>query len=328
MSPVLTTASVPDQDQFGYWGAAMSKSFMPVSTTRRADGPFSGQISTDRLGFLQLCTVEAEAHRVDRARTHIARSTEEFVVLAVQTAGTAILFQAGRQATASQGDLLVYDAGRPYFLDYPETFSNHSIQIPRRALGVPDEDLHRVTGTVIDRSAGCGAVLTPFLTTLMTSASSYPAALAHGIASSTADLFATLVDEQIRTAVTGREPLCGFLLPRIRDHIDRNLDDPALGPEAIAKEHHISVRYLHRLFEAEEPPSAGSSRGADWRCARANSAAATGPDHLCHPSHSGGALSAPATSAGRFAKPTGSLPVNGVGCAPVRVVRYRASCSA
>ncbi|MFE4861207.1 helix-turn-helix domain-containing protein [Streptomyces sp. NPDC056670] len=251
MSPVLTTASVPDQDQFGYWGAAMSKSLMPVSTTRRADGPFSGQISTDRLGFLQLCTVEAEAHRVDRARTHIARSTEEFVVLAVQTAGTAILFQADRQATASQGDLLVYDAGRPYFLDYPETFSNHSIQIPRRALGVPDEDLHRVTGTVIDRSAGCGAVLTPFLTTLMTSASSYPAALAHGIASSTADLFATLVDEQIRTAVTGREPLCGFLLPRIRDHIDRNLGDPALGPEAIAKEHHISVRYLHRLFEAE-----------------------------------------------------------------------------
>jgi len=34
--------------------------------------------------------------------------------------------------------------------------------------------------------------------------------------------------------------------------IDRHLADPDVTPEVIARAHHISVRYLHRLFEAED----------------------------------------------------------------------------
>ncbi|WP_243761315.1 helix-turn-helix domain-containing protein, partial [Streptomyces sp. YIM 98790] len=42
------------------------------------------------------------------------------------------------------------------------------------------------------------------------------------------------------------------LLLRIRGYIQRHLGDPALGPDVIAGAHHISTRYLHRLFEGQE----------------------------------------------------------------------------
>jgi AraC-like DNA-binding protein len=42
------------------------------------------------------------------------------------------------------------------------------------------------------------------------------------------------------------------LLAQIRTYIDANLGDPGLSPRAIAERHYISVRALHKLFEAEQ----------------------------------------------------------------------------
>jgi AraC-like DNA-binding protein len=39
------------------------------------------------------------------------------------------------------------------------------------------------------------------------------------------------------------------LLPRIRTYIEEHLMEPDLSPEVIARAHHISVRYLHKLFQ-------------------------------------------------------------------------------
>jgi AraC-like DNA-binding protein len=42
------------------------------------------------------------------------------------------------------------------------------------------------------------------------------------------------------------------LLRRIRTFVRWNLSDPGLTPQVVARHHGISVRYLHRLFEAED----------------------------------------------------------------------------
>ena len=42
------------------------------------------------------------------------------------------------------------------------------------------------------------------------------------------------------------------LVRRIRAFIQRHLDDPHLTPRAIAEAHHISLSYLHRLFQDED----------------------------------------------------------------------------
>jgi AraC-like DNA-binding protein len=41
------------------------------------------------------------------------------------------------------------------------------------------------------------------------------------------------------------------LLAQITTYIDANLADPGLTPRSIADHHYISVRQLHKLFEAE-----------------------------------------------------------------------------
>jgi AraC-like DNA-binding protein len=42
------------------------------------------------------------------------------------------------------------------------------------------------------------------------------------------------------------------LVHRITEFIDEHLPDPHLSPGMIADAHHISLRYLHKLFETQE----------------------------------------------------------------------------
>ncbi|WP_327239539.1 MULTISPECIES: helix-turn-helix domain-containing protein [unclassified Streptomyces] len=252
MSLVLTTASVPDPDKVAYWNDAVSRTLVPMTVAPRGDGPFDGRIATDRLGYLQVSTMEADAERVSRTPELIARSSEALVAVGVQISGTATFVQDGRRAEVGEGDLVVYDTTRPYSFDYPHRFATHLFQLPRRTLGVPDSDIRQVTGHAIGTDDGFGAMLLPFLATLASSsADGYPPAVADRLAGNVVDLFATLIAEQAHPGGTDADTARSHLVLRVRDHINRNLGDPDLSPESIARTHRISVRYLHRLFEGE-----------------------------------------------------------------------------
>jgi AraC-like DNA-binding protein len=254
---VLTTPSVPGGNEVAHWREALGRALVPMAVTPHGDGPFSGRIRTAPLGCLRVSTVEADATRVSRTPELIALSPEAFVALGVQVSGTATLLQEGRRSEVGEGDLVVYDTARPYSFDYPERFSTHVFPLPRRVLGLTDADVRQVCGTVVGPSDGFGAVLQTFLRTVAASAGSYSPAVGGKLANSVIDLFATLVAEVGRRAPADGDGdgegdrARAHLVLRIRDHIDRNLGDPALSPDAIARAHHISVRYLHRIFEAE-----------------------------------------------------------------------------
>ncbi|MET7648170.1 helix-turn-helix domain-containing protein [Streptomyces sp. NPDC005426] len=248
---MLTTASVPDRDRVTYWNDAVNRTLVPMTVTPRGDGPFDARLVTNRLGYLQVSTMEADAERVSRTPALIARSSEALVAVGVQVSGTATFIQDGRRAEVGEGDLVVCDRSRPYSFDYPQRFATHVFQLPRHTLGVPDSDIRQVTGHAIGTRDGFGSVLLPFLATLASSTETYPRAVADRLAGNVVDLFATLITERAHPGDADGDTARSPLLLRVREHINRNLADPDLSPESIAKAHRISIRYLHRLFENE-----------------------------------------------------------------------------
>ncbi|MFG3009649.1 helix-turn-helix domain-containing protein [Streptomyces cinerochromogenes] len=247
MSWVLTTDAVPDRDRGPSWSDAVGRALVPVAVTPR-DEPFDGGITTDALGCLRISRIEAGAKRISRTPALIARHPGDHVAFGLQVSGAATLVQDGRRAELGSGDLAVYDLARPFSLSCPQRFTTHVFQLPRPLLGVADSDIRRVTGVAIGTGHGFGAVLRPFLTTLADAAPSYPPAVGQRLAGHVVDLFATLIADR-----AGRDPdgAPDHLVQSVRAHIDRNLDEVSLSPESIARAHHISVRYLHRLFEGE-----------------------------------------------------------------------------
>ncbi|WP_457030602.1 AraC-like ligand-binding domain-containing protein [Kitasatospora sp. P5_F3] len=253
MSLSLTTATVAEEEKAAFWEKAVSRTLVPVEVLPRAGQPFEGRLQSHLLGYLRVSTMEADATRVSRTAGLIARSPqpEPQVALGVQATGRAVLVQDGRRTDVAEGGLVLYDTARPYSFDFPEHFRSHVFQLPRRLLGVPESDLRQVAGAAVHPTEGVGSVLLPFLGTLAASASSYPASVGDRLAGSVADLIVTLVAQLAGPTAADPSASNGHLVQRVRDHIDRHLGDPELSPETIARAHHLSVRYLHRLFEGE-----------------------------------------------------------------------------
>ncbi|MEU9124481.1 helix-turn-helix domain-containing protein [Streptomyces sp. NPDC048506] len=250
----MTTATVADDDKAAFWSGAVSRSLEPVEVLPLPGRPFDGLLVSHRLGYVRISTLEADAARLSRTEALIARAprSEPQVGVGVQVSGRAVLEQDGRRAEVRPGALVLYDTARPYVVDYPERFRTHLFHLPRRLVGVPERDLRQASATAVGPAEGCGPVLLPFLGILAASAHSYPAPVGDRLAGSVADLLSALV-AQLALARAAEEPDTpnAHLVRRVRAYIDRHLGDPELSPERIAHAHHISVRYLHRLFEGE-----------------------------------------------------------------------------
>jgi len=255
VSMQVTTASVsvPDEEKAAFWGEGMSRSLVPVKVVPLNEQQPEGGLVSHRLGWVEVATMEANAMRVSRTADLIARfpQLEARVGVAVQVSGRAELEQDGRRAKVAEGDLVLYDTARPYSVDYPERFRSHVFQVPRGLLGVAEGDIRQVVGVAVPSSEGVGAVLAPFLGSLADSAHSYPAAVGDCLARQVSDLLVTLIDQLIGYEAHDPRASNRHLVQRVRDYIDRHLGEPELSPEVIAGAHHISVRYLHRLFEGE-----------------------------------------------------------------------------
>ncbi|MFJ9150357.1 helix-turn-helix domain-containing protein [Streptomyces sp. NPDC102270] len=147
------------------------------------------------------------------------------------------------------GDICFYDTDRPPSLELPRARLKVFL-VTREALGLPDHALRRVMAAPVSRSSRLGGLLSPFLSELADTVSVSPPATREMLAWNAVNLLATLATEQSGEG-TAQPSGTQSLLSRIQGFIDRRLADPDLSPETIAAAHHISVRYLHKLFQDE-----------------------------------------------------------------------------
>ncbi|MFG2429080.1 helix-turn-helix domain-containing protein [Streptomyces sp. NPDC048590] len=255
MSQVSLTETVSCDDGRRRWRAAVEGVLGSVGVTTGGRGDVSARSRTTQVGFVRVSDLEADTGGVHRTRAHIAEDTEPFAVFGVQERGTSVLTQAGRTVTAGPGTLFLWDASAPYTLEHPTAFATRIVRLPRRVLAAGDTRA-QAGGAVVPTTAGLGLALRALLDTLVTAEGPRSASIADLSAEGVANLFCALVAERERMSGTGRADTATDdprrqLLARIRAHIDDHLADPELSPGTVAQAHHISVRYLHRLFEAE-----------------------------------------------------------------------------
>ncbi|MFF0388076.1 helix-turn-helix domain-containing protein [Kitasatospora sp. NPDC004615] len=226
----------------------------PAATDPAFAGASPGERAMlSRLGYLRVATLETAVALPPRLAGRYAWGGQEPMVgIGLQLAGECLITQDGQRTVLGQCEFVLYDTARAYVIEYPKPSRAHLFHLPRRLLGVPESELRQVTGTPVTADDGFGSVLLPFLRTLGDSAPSYTTPVADRLAGSVADLVGTMVAQLSATrAADDARTSNGHLVRRIREHIARNLGDPGLSPETIARAHHISLRYLHRLFEGE-----------------------------------------------------------------------------
>ncbi|MET8948764.1 helix-turn-helix transcriptional regulator [Streptomyces sp. NPDC004542] len=124
-------------------------------------------------------------------------------------------------------------------------------RVPCFLLDRSAEVLRRDSVIHFSGASGLAALVSRFLSALARTSPSQDPAVGRRLALNTADLVALLMNEVHERSTAGSVDPGRELLLRIQGYIQENLADSDMSPESIARAHHISVRYLHKLFQAD-----------------------------------------------------------------------------
>jgi AraC-like DNA-binding protein len=254
MAVLIRTSDIPPAHRHDAWRSIVCDTLGPLDFRSDPDVPLWGEIEAGRLGPVNVGRVQTSTpHSVHRTPGLIRRGSSELYRVVLAMSGRPRLEQDGRAAQLRPGEFAIYDFARPYELAYDSAVQLAVFGFPRDLLALPADSAGRLTAVPISGDQGTGALASPLLRRVVLDLETYRPASAARLCTVMMDLLTTAVAERAdQTASLQIELRERTLLVRIHAFIEQHLGEADLSPGAVATAHHVSVRYLHRLFEAQE----------------------------------------------------------------------------
>lgn len=222
---------------------------MNVATEDAQDAGFSGDITCVNYGELRFASFRSTAHRIVRRPAHIGRSDHAHYLISLQRSGVGLMQQAGEVCELQAGDIGIVDGERPFNVTFPQNVDRAIAIIPsamlqsrapwlrERPIGrmKRDPDLHPMLRLTIERLAGPDR---------------RSAAEAELLSDNLCNLVALLTERENCEGPTSLARVSE--LDRMVAFVRRHLSDPQLSPQVLAGHMRMSVRTVHKRFEAAQ----------------------------------------------------------------------------
>lgn len=252
MSSLVRFDELPPSEQFDSWREAISKTYVPLDASTHSRHPFGGELIGQALGSTHLSVVSGGSCEVARTSDTIRRSDPGFLKLGLQLQGYCILTQDGREAALTPGDFALYDTRRQYQLAFDSDFETLVVMFPHELLPLRTSELQTFTARRVSGRQGIGALIAPLLLNMSQQMYNDELSMNVELSGAVINMMAAALSEQLGCeSRVPPETHRRALVMRIKAFIDARLDDPQLSTSHIAEAHHISTRYLQRLFEGE-----------------------------------------------------------------------------
>jgi AraC-like DNA-binding protein len=258
MSIEFRAIDEPVSTRHEYWRHVVNEEMFPVDG-RPVDGPdFDGRLVSGAVGAVRVADVTAPAAECVRSSNEIRRSDHELYHIDVLAGGNVTVEHEGRQTRLWPGDFTVIDPSRP--CRWISTGARHvAVTFPRVLLPLRREELSRLTGMRLRGDHGTGALVSSVARQLPRYLDDVQTAEGARLGTTVVDLLTVALAARLdRGSAVPAETGQRAMRMRVHAFIEERLSDPGLGPVTIAAAHHISVRYLHKLFESEQ------TTVADW----------------------------------------------------------------
>lgn len=255
MQTILSTEYVPTKEGFAYWREQICDIFVQLEATQLTNNAFNGKIELGNMGNVNISIVTSDPHHVVRTKQQIAKASEDFFLVSLQTIGEGYVKQDQRTAKLVPGDFALYDSTRPYVLHFDQHFQQIVFQFPRAILLSRFGQAEQTTAVSLSGSdQPIHSTLSSFLRAISVSYFYFDTETNSRMVETAMDLLATSLKMQSGDKInefTSTRSTANIHLIRARSFITASLTNPDLTPELIASTQGISTRYLHKLFQAE-----------------------------------------------------------------------------
>ena len=252
MHKLWSTDAVEARDRLSYWVEAVCNTYVQLDCdTPHRERAFCGTIEANRLATLGLSRVTSTAQHVRRTPAKIARATEDYFLVSIQTRGHGKIVQDGRMADLAPGDFALYDSTRPYELIFDGAFQQHVLQLPGAVLRSRLRDTQTLTARKVCGDRGAGHLMIGMIEALAADIDTLEAGSVAAIAESVENILVA----GLCSLPGATDPVASQLTSYHRDQIKayalQRLRDPQLSVNAIATHLRLSPSTIYRAFAAE-----------------------------------------------------------------------------
>ena len=252
MPRILSTASVDARQRVAFWTDLVCDTYVQLECDAHAGAEaIDGEIVADQLATLALSRVTATAQKVRRTPAKIARASEDYFLVSIQTQGRGCVTQDGRDALLEPGDFALYDSTRPYTLTFDGPFQQFVLMLPGPTLRTALRDTERLTATSVCGDRGAGHLMINMIGTLAADIDT----LAQESAAAVADSVAQILVAGLSALPAARRPavsqLTAYHREQIKDLVRQRLRDPDFGVAEIAARLRMSPSTVHRVWGGE-----------------------------------------------------------------------------
>ena len=253
ITTVFCTDDLPVEDRLARFNEFHLNSAHPMRVKSEAPERFRATARALELAAVDVVELTCSSSDVLRTPRLVRAHDPELYSVIFPLRGRLALAQGGREATLGPQDFALYDSRYPFQVRIAAAGGITTLvraHVPRALLPLPTRQVDRILAVSLSGKEGVGALLTQFLTRLTTDAASYRPTDVPRLSGLTVDLLSAAVAHHVDAGdQMPDDSRQRALLVRIEAFVDRHLHDPQLSPQSIASAHHISVSYLHRLFQ-------------------------------------------------------------------------------
>jgi AraC-like DNA-binding protein len=179
---------------------------------------------------------------------------DDAVFFGINMSGASLAGQCGREIAIGDGDAVAIDpAVGPFSIVRPEPARMIGVRIPRRSVPPGAIGLAATPLRLVPAPTAPLQLLASYLQGALSGSVLSSGLLADAVVSHVTELITLSLDPVSATMPLASVPgVRAARLAAIKADVERHLTDGSLTVAALAARHHISERYLHKLFEDEE----------------------------------------------------------------------------
>ncbi|MEU9175210.1 helix-turn-helix domain-containing protein [Streptomyces sp. NPDC048420] len=251
---VFRSDDVPSVDRFDAWRKRLARDISPLNSHSDQGNAFRAETRLLRLGDSRVWSTVVDPTAIRRTPELTRQSDPGVYTLILPLSGGNEVAQAGREAVHGPFDMHVLDPSRPVRLRLLGNPSVHliGVDVPKAGFPLPAAWMDQLLTRRLPGREGVGALLSGFLLQLTHDTSSFRPSDSPRLEAALLELLTALFAHHL-DADGNSVPNSArrALVLQIQTFIRQHLQDPRLTPPTIAAAHHISVSYLHRVFQGE-----------------------------------------------------------------------------
>jgi AraC-like DNA-binding protein len=246
MESTYSTTAIESSQRFAYWQEVVCRHCIPAASVPLDGNGFDGSLRVRTLGTLIISELIAPRHRWERDGMHIRSGPNDSFWVGLMMKGEGRLAQGGRSVLQREGEMVLYDAARPFEFELAAG-AICIVEVPRKVLNFRFPVADTLTATRIGADIPVGNLLAQMIRQAASlNLSGDKASTAALVGSAIVDMLAATLE--IQAGRSGHVSAHEALVERAKAYIDRHLDEASLDVEQLAAAQGVSGRTLTRAF--------------------------------------------------------------------------------